>query len=129
MLNAKGQPFSYRCAKAHKACLRRPNSAKILAMKPQQPNQTTHRSTQYSMCNTSQKYAIRKMLKNTQLLNTLRMALLVQSYSYTDARCTRGGAGCGVTAREPFCTLWMSTQFTTRSRVQSLLDTAGMSQQ
>jgi hypothetical protein len=61
---------------AHKAGDHRPNSAKVLAKKPQPPNQTTHRNTQYSMCNASQKCAIRKMLKNTQLLNTLRMALL-----------------------------------------------------
>jgi hypothetical protein len=31
---------------------------------------------QYVMRNAGQKYAIRKMLKNTQLLNTVRMALV-----------------------------------------------------
>ena len=63
---------------AHNAgsAVRIPHTAKVLAKKPQPPNQTTHRNTQYSMCNASQKCAIRKMLKNTQLLNTLRMALL-----------------------------------------------------
>ena len=34
------------------------------------------RNTQYAIRNAGQKYAIRKMLKNTQLLNTLRMAYL-----------------------------------------------------
>ena len=34
------------------------------------------RNTQYAIRNAVQKYAIRKMLKNTQLLNTLRMAYL-----------------------------------------------------
>ena len=34
------------------------------------------RNTQIAIRNAGQKYAIRKMLKNTQLLNTLRMAYL-----------------------------------------------------
>ena len=42
------------------------------------------RNTQYAIRNAGQKYAIRKMLKNTQLLNTLRMAYLTSLRS----RCT-----------------------------------------
>jgi hypothetical protein len=94
--DAKGQPFSYRCAQCW---LRRPNSAKVLAKKPQPSNQTTQyallvRSLVYN-CNASQKNVIRKMLKNTQLLNTYMYVRCIWRYlqSYTDARCTQRRRG------------------------------------